>query len=166
TTAKHFPGHGLSTVDPHLQVTPIDAGLATLLATDFPPFQAAIDNGIGAIMVGHPIYAALDPDNPASLSPAVLEMLRDDFGFDGVAMTDAFSMAGVRAGGSVGDLTVQALIAGEDLLIVDNPAEVGPVVSAIEAAVAAGTLDRTRLAQAAGRVRRLAQSAFPVLCDR
>lgn len=163
-TAKHFPGHGLSTVDPHLQVTPIDASLATLLETDFPPFQAAIDSGIGAVMVGHPIYAALDPDNPASLSPAVLEMLRTDFGFDGVAMTDAFSMAGVRAGGSVADLTVQALIAGEDLLIVDNPAEVGSVVVAIEAAVADGTLDRTRLAQAAGRVRRLAQSAFPVMC--
>ena len=163
-TAKHFPGHGLSTVDPHLQVTPIDASLATLLETDFPPFQAAIDNGIGAVMVGHPIYAALDPDNPASLSPAVLELLRRDFGFDGVAMTDAFSMAGVRAGGSVADLTVEALIAGEDLLIVDNPAEVGSVVAAIEAAVADGTLDRTRLAQAAGRVRRLAQSAFPVMC--
>lgn len=164
TAAKHFPGHGLSTVDPHLQVTPIDAGLETLQAVDFPPFQTAIDYGVGAIMVGHPIYEALDPDNPASLSPAVLDLLRTGFGFDGVAVTDAFSMAGVRAGRTLGQITVEALIAGEDLLIVDSPPEVEQAVAAIEAALADGTLPRDRLAQAAGRVRRLAASAAPVEC--
>ncbi len=165
TTAKHFPGHGLSTVDPHLQVTPIGASLDTLQEVDFPPFQSVIDSGIGAVMVGHPIYEALDPANPASLSPAVLGLLRTGFGFDGVAITDAFSMAGVREGRTLGQVTVEALIAGEDLLIVDNPTEVGPVVEVIEAAVANGTLDRDRLAQAAGRVRRLAESAFVVPCN-
>lgn len=165
TTAKHFPGHGLSTVDPHLQVTPIDAGLETLQEVDFPPFQSAIDSGIGAVMVGHPIYEALDPDNPASLSPTVLTLLRTEFGFDGVAVTDAFSMAGVREGRTLGDVTVEALIAGEDLLIVDNPREVAEVVAVIERAVADGTLSRDRLAEAAGRVRRLASSAAPVGCD-
>lgn len=164
TTAKHFPGHGLSTVDPHLQVTPIEASLEELRETDFPPFQRAIDGGIGAVMVGHPIYRAIDPVNPASLSPAVLNLLRTDFGFDGVAITDAFSMAGVREGRTLGEVTVEALIAGEDLLIVDNPAEVESVVSVIEAAVADGTLDRDRLAEAAGRVRRLAEQAFEVRC--
>ena len=164
TTAKHFPGHGLSTVDPHKQVTPIDADLATLETVDFPPFQSAIDNGIGAVMVGHPIYEALDPANPASLSPTVLELLRTGFGFDGVAITDAFSMTGVREGRTLGEVTVEALIAGEDLLIVDNPVEVEPVVAVIEAAVADGTLARDRLAEAAGRVRRLAESALPVVC--
>lgn len=165
TTAKHFPGHGLSTVDPHHQVTPIDVDLATLEAVDFPPFQSAIDSGIGAVMVGHPIYEALDPDNPASLSPAVLELLRTRFGFEGVAITDAFSMAGVREGRTLGQVTVEALVAGEDLLIVDNPGEVEPVVAVIEASVADGTLSRERLAQAAGRVRRLAESALPVVCS-
>jgi beta-N-acetylhexosaminidase len=165
TTAKHFPGHGLSTVDPHLQVTPIDVGLETLQEVDFPPFQAAIDSGIGAVMVGHPIYEALDPDNPASLSPAVLTLLRTEFGFDGVAVTDAFSMAGVREGRTLGEVTVEALIAGEDLLIVDNPPEVAEVVAVIEQAVADGTLSRDRLAEAAGRVRRLAMKAAPVGCD-
>ncbi|MBT8193550.1 MAG: beta-N-acetylhexosaminidase [Acidimicrobiia bacterium] len=165
TTAKHFPGHGLSTVDPHLQITPIDAGLETLQEVDFPPFQAAIDGGIGAVMVGHPIYEALDPDNPASLSPVVLDLLRTGFGFDGVAVTDAFSMAGVRDGRTLGEVTVEALIAGEDLLIVDNPPEVAEVVAVIEAAVADGTLSRDRLAEAAGRVRRLASEAAPVECE-
>lgn len=165
TTAKHFPGHGLSTVDPHQQVTPIDASIETLQEVDFPPFQVAIDNGIGAVMVGHPIYEAIDPDNPASLSPAVLQLLRTTFRFDGVALTDAFSMAGVREGRTLGEVTVEALIAGEDLLIVDNPTEVAAVVEFIEAAVADGSLDRDRLAQAAGRVRRLAMAAAPVQCD-
>ncbi|MEE9183467.1 MAG: glycoside hydrolase family 3 N-terminal domain-containing protein [Acidimicrobiia bacterium] len=164
TTAKHFPGHGLSTVDPHLVVTPIDAGLEVLTETDFPPFATAIAEGVGAVMVGHPIYAAIDPDNPASLSPAVLDLLRSEFAFDGVAMTDAFSMAGVREGTTLGDIAVEALAAGEDMLIVDNPLEVEPAVQAIIEAVNAGRLDRDRLAQAAGRVRRLAMSVAPVEC--
>ncbi len=165
TTAKHFPGHGLSTVDPHLVVTPIDAELTTLTETDFPPFATAIEGGVGAVMVGHPIYAAIDPDNPASLSPAVLELLRDEFAFDGVAMTDAFSMAGVREGTTLGDIAVEALIAGEDMLIIDNPSEVESAVQAIIAAVDSDALDRDRLAHAAGRVRRLAMSVAPVLCS-
>ena len=165
TAAKHFPGHGLSTVDPHLQVTPIDAGLETLEEVDFLPFRSAIDNGIGAVMVGHPIYEALDPDHPASLSPPVLELLRTGFGFEGVAITDAFSMAGVREGRTLGEVTVEALVAGEDLLIVDDPTEVAEVVAVIEQAIGNGTLSRDRLAEAAGRVRRLAMSAAPVVCD-
>jgi beta-N-acetylhexosaminidase len=164
TTAKHFPGHGLSTVDPHLVVTPIDAGLEILAETDFPPFATAIAEGVGAVMVGHPIYAAIDPDNPASLSPAILDLLRNEFAFDGVAMTDAFSMAGVRDATTLGDIAVEALTAGEDMLIVDSPSEVEPAVQAIIEAVNAGTLDRDRLAQAAGRVRRLAMSVAPVKC--
>lgn len=124
----------------------------------------AIAEGVGAVMVGHPIYAAIDPDNPASLSPAVLDLLRSEFAFDGVAMTDAFSMAGVREGTTLGDIAVEALAAGEDMLIVDNPSEVEPAVQAIIEAVNARRLDRDRLAQAAGRVRRLAMSVAPVEC--
>ncbi len=165
TTAKHFPGHGLSTVDPHLVVTPIDAELSTLETTDFPPFADAIEEGVGAVMVGHPIYAALDPINPASLSPAVLDLLRNEFGFDGVAMTDAFSMAGVRQGTTLSDIAVEALVAGEDMLIIDNPSEVEPAVAAILAAVDSGALERGRLAEAAGRVRRLAMSVALVECE-
>ena len=164
TTAKHFPGHGLSTVDPHLVVTPIDAEMATLIETDFPPFASAIAGGVGAVMVGHPIYAAIDPENPASLSPAVIDLLRTEFAFDGVAMTDAFSMVGVRQGTTLGDIAVEALIAGEDMLIIDNPSEVEPAVEAILEAASSGVLHRARLAQAAGRVRRLAMSVAPVIC--
>ena len=79
-------------------------------------------------------------------------------------MTDAFSMTGVREGTTLGDIAVEALVAGEDMLIIDNPSEVEPAVQAIIEAVSAGTLNRDRLAQAAGRVRRLAMSVAPVEC--
>ena len=123
---------------------------------DFLPFAAAVAAGARAIMVGHPIYEALDPDLPASLSPAVLALLRDEFGFDGVAITDALNMAGVAAGRDPGDLAVAALAAGEDLLLVIDPAQIEATVAAIVAAVATGGLTLERLQEAAARVRALA----------
>ena len=164
STAKHFPGHGLSRVDPHREVTYIDAAVTTLEAEHFPPFAAAVDAGVSAVMIGHPIYSALDPDNPASLSPIVLDILRDDFGFDGVAMTDGFSMAALRKLRTLDQLTIDALVAGEDMLLVDRPEDVPQVVAAIVAAVEKGELDRRSLAEAAERVRLLANSLAPVAC--
>jgi len=161
---KHFPGHGRSTTDPHSGVTRIDASLADLEAGDFPPFAAAFSAGAHAVMVGHPIYEAIDPDLPASLSPAVLALLRGRFAFTGVAVTDSLSMAGVAQGREPGDLAVLALAAGEDLLLVVDPAQVEPMVAAIIAAVATGDLPLERLQEAAARVRLLAGAAAPVPC--
>jgi beta-N-acetylhexosaminidase len=161
---KHFPGHGRSTTDPHGVVTRIDAPLADLEAVDFPPFDAVIAAGAAALMVGHPIYEAIDPNLPASLSPAVLALLRDRFHFDGVAVTDSLSMAGVAAGREPGDLAVLALAAGEDLLLVVDPAQVEETVAAVVAAVAIGGLALARLQQASARVGRLAEAAAPIAC--
>jgi beta-N-acetylhexosaminidase len=161
---KHFPGHGRATTDPHSAVTRITASLRDLRAVDFPPFAAAFDAGARAVMVGHPIYEAVDPDLPASLSPAVLALLRDDFDFDGVAITDSLSMQGVAAGRDPGRLAVEALAAGEDLLLFINPAVVEQAVAAIVAAVATGELPRARLQEASGRVRALAAAAAPISC--
>ncbi|NNF63218.1 MAG: glycoside hydrolase family 3 protein [Acidimicrobiia bacterium] len=164
-TAKHFPGHGLSRVDPHRSVTVIDARLDTLEASHFSPFQAAIDAGVEAVMVGHPIYPALDPDTPASLSPVVLTMLRDRFGFQGVAMTDGLSMAALRKGRSIEQIAVEAVGAGQDLLIADRPSDVPRIVASLELAVAEGLLDAARLSEAANRVRAMADGLAPVSCD-
>jgi beta-N-acetylhexosaminidase len=161
---KHFPGHGRSTTDPHGVVTRIDAPLADLEAVDFPPFDAVIAAGAAALMVGHPIYEAIDPNLPASLSPVVLALLRDRFHFDGVAVTDSLSMAGVAAGREPGDLAVLALAAGEDLLLVVDPAQVEETVAAVVAAVAIGGLALARLQQASARVGRLAEAAAPIAC--
>jgi beta-N-acetylhexosaminidase len=161
---KHFPGHGRSTTDPHGEVTLIDAPLEDLKMVDFPPFAAVFAAGAEAVMVGHPIYEALDPDLPASLSPVVLALLRDRFGFAGVAVTDSLSMAGVAEGREPGELAVLALAAGEDLLLVVEPAQVEPMVAAIIAAVATGELPLERLQQASARVRHLAEAAAAVSC--
>lgn len=164
STAKHFPGHGLSTVDPHREVTFIDAPLTELAATHFPPFRATIAAGVQAVMVGHPIYESIDPESPASLSPVVLAMLREDFDFSGVAMTDGLSMAALRKIRTIEQIAVEAIDAGQDLLIADRPSDVPRIVATLETAVADGTIERARLAEAARRVRKLAATLSPVAC--
>jgi len=161
---KHFPGHGRAAADPHYQAVRIATPLADLEAVDFPPFTTAFAAGARAVMVGHPIYEALDPSLPASLSPVVLGLLRRDFGFDGVAVTDALNMEGVAAGREPGQLAVLALAAGEDLLLVVDPDAVEETVAAIVAAVATGELTLERLQEAANRVSDLAGAAAPVAC--
>jgi beta-N-acetylhexosaminidase len=162
---KHFPGHGRSVADPHGGGVVIDAGSAELAEIDWPPFERVIAEGARAVMVGHPVYSALDPDLPASLSPVVLNLLRSTFGFDGVAITDSLSMAGVADGRSPGEIAVAALAAGEDLLLVQDPARLDETLAAIAAAVEAGGLTRERLEQAAARVRTLAAEAGRVACS-
>lgn len=161
---KHFPGHGLSTTDPHSGVTTIDAGIDELASVDWVPFRAAIDAGALMIMVGHPIYPAIDPDLPASISPAVLDLLRTEFGFDGVAVTDEVTMQGVASGRSPGERAVLALAAGEDLVLVKTGSQVEEMVDAIVAAVDSGELSLERLQEAAGRVTRVAEAAATVEC--
>jgi beta-N-acetylhexosaminidase len=162
---KHFPGHGRAVTDPHAEAAYVATPLADLETVDFVPFEAAFAAGARAVMVGHPIYAALDPDLPASLSPVVLTLLRERFGFTGVAMTDSLSMAGVAEGRDPGQLAVAALTAGEDLLLVVDPAVVEDTVAAIVAAVATGDLTLARLQEAASRVRALAAGAAPIPCS-
>jgi beta-N-acetylhexosaminidase len=162
-TAKHFPGHGLSSNDPHIAVTRISADLETL-ESDLEPFRSALAAGVKAVMVGHPIYETLDPNLPASLSPTVLAYLRDTLGFTGVAVTDGLSMTAVRVGRSFSEVVVQALRAGEDLLIVEDVTELDTAVNAIVEAVRRGDLSRERVAQSAARVRTLAAWATQPTC--
>ena len=161
---KHFPGHGLSTTDPHGGVTTITATAEELAEVDFVPFRAAVADGAEAIMLGHPIYEALDPDLPASISPAVLAVLRDHFGFEGVAVTDSLTMPAVTAGRSAGDVAVAALTAGEDLLLVVDSHPVEEMVTGIVAAVGSGDLSLERLREASARVAALAETAGRVVC--
>ncbi len=163
--AKHFPGHGLSPTDPHNGVTTIQAPLDELLAVDFVPFEAAIEAGVPALMVGHPIYEAIDSDLPASLSPEVARLAREHFGFEGVLVTDSLTMRGVAAERTPGELAVAALSAGMDLLINPDRTQTEPVVRAIVDAVESGDLPLERLIEAAGRVEDLAAAVAPVTCS-
>lgn len=162
--AKHFPGHGSTTVDSHLALPVVDADLVTLHARDLPPFAAAIGAGVRSILTAHVLFPALD-DAPATMSAALLGLLRTELGFDGVVISDALDMHAISRGIGRGPGAVAALAAGVDLLCTGNPGfpqryddELGyrEVRDAVLAAVRDGTLAVSRLEQAQRRVTDLA----------
>ena len=94
---KHLPGHGRADVDSHLSLPVVEADLAALKAEDFAPFRALADATLG--MTAHIVYAAIDPDRCATLSPVVIDgIIRGEIGFDGLLMTDDLSMKALRGG--------------------------------------------------------------------
>ena len=93
--AKHFPGHGATRLDSHLDLPVLDADLARIREVDLVPFRAAIGAGVRSVMTAHVVFTALDQD-PATISAPVLGLLRDELGFDGVVITDALTMAAIR----------------------------------------------------------------------
>ena len=112
---KHFPGYGNNT-DTHNGIAVDSRSLSELEAQDFIPFTAGIQAGCGAVMVGHIISEAFDPELPASLSPAVHRYLREDLGFSGVIMTDDLVMQAITDQYGAGEAAVMAVLAGNDLL--------------------------------------------------
>jgi len=156
---KHFPGHGATRQDSHLEIPLVDADLDLLHAREFTPFRAAIDAGTQAIMTAHVRIPALTGEAPATLSSAALtELLRGEFGFKGVVITDALDMKAIA--GSVGlvEGAVLSLAAGSDLLCLGplpTYDDVRQIIAGIMAAVGEGRLPVSRLEEAAERVARL-----------
>ena len=162
---KHFPGHGDTGEDSHLTLPVVDAPLETLRRRELVPFAAALAAGARTVMTSHIVVPALDPELPATLSPAVLGLLREELGFRGVIVTDALDMAGAlvpeegasRSGASRGipGAAVLSLLAGADLLCLGADKSVrlvDEIQAAIVAAVDSGRLPLARLEQAAERV--------------
>jgi beta-N-acetylhexosaminidase len=110
---KHIPGHGRASLDTHFELPRLDTQLAELQATDFKPFSALSD--LPMAMTAHIIYSAIDPENCATLSPAVIKTIRTEIGFDGLLMTDDLSMKALS--GSFGERASAALAAGCDMLL-------------------------------------------------
>jgi beta-N-acetylhexosaminidase len=151
--AKHFPGHGDTAVDSHLAL-PVAGEDPRLGALE--PFKAAIAGGVRAIMSAHIVAPALD-DLPATISPRIMTgLLRDELGFEGVAVSDGLEMAGLTARRTVPEAAVLALAAGCDALCVggglDDEATLDAIVAAILEAVKDGRLGEERLTQAASHV--------------
>ncbi|MDD0857049.1 glycoside hydrolase family 3 N-terminal domain-containing protein [Arthrobacter alpinus] len=117
--AKHFPGHGDTVADSHMDTARVELTMAQMSEFHLPPFQAAVDAGVAAMMSAHIIIPELG-EAPATLNPAASALLRD-MGYDGVLITDALDMAAVRATVGPGEGGVLALLAGNDLLCVGNP---------------------------------------------
>jgi beta-N-acetylhexosaminidase len=152
TTAKHFPGHGDTAVDTHLNMAVINASRERLESVELAPFRAAIQAGVDAVMTAHIAVPALAPANvPATLSREILTgLLRDEMGFKGIVVTDALEMGGIAQGYSSGEAAVLALEAGADALVM--PPDPEAAVKAILAAVQSGRLTRARIDESVARL--------------
>jgi beta-N-acetylhexosaminidase len=153
--AKHFPGHGDTAVDSHTGLPTIDHTRAEWEQIDQPPFQAAIDQGIKAIMTAHIVVPSLDPSgDPATLSkPIMTGVLREEMGYDGVVITDSLEMAGVREKYGDARVPVLALKAGVDMLLM--PPDIDLAYNSVLDAVRSGELTKKRIDTSVKRILRL-----------
>jgi beta-N-acetylhexosaminidase len=151
-TVKHFPGHGDTSVDSHMNMPVITVDRDRLDRVELVPFKAAIDAGVDSVMTAHIAVPALSPPGiPSTLSPAILtDLLKKDLGFKGIVVTDALEMAGIVKTFSTGDAAVRALEAGADVLLM--PTDPDAVVKAVTAAVQSGRLTRQRIQESVIKV--------------
>ncbi len=158
--AKHYPGHGRTTVDSHVALPVVDAPAFDLEA-DHVPFTVAIQSGVASIMTAHVAYPALDSSGlPATLSRTLLGRLRGPARFDGLVVTDALIMDGALVGRRESDAAVEAVQAGADLLLYPNDSR--RVRDALEAALSSGVLPRERIKDSLRRYyRALAAATAP-----
>ncbi len=156
--AKHFPGHGDTSEDSHHELPVVESIENDALL----PFQAAIEADAQAIMTAHIVVRALG-DTPATMSREILHrLLREELGYDGLVMTDALEMRAISATVGVEEGAVRAIEAGADALCLGHDLfeeSVQSVCDALVGAVRSGRLEESRLAEAAGRVRRVSEWA-------
>lgn len=129
--AKHYPGHGRTTIDSHEGLPVVETPLAELQSADVDPFAAAVGAGVGSVMPAHVAYPAWDPSgSAATFSQAILGFLRSGIGHKGLIVTDAFIMAGATAAAPEGTAASAAIGAGCDMLL--YPTDWRGVVRALE----------------------------------
>ncbi|MBM5796201.1 MAG: glycosyl hydrolase family 3 [Cyanobacteria bacterium M_surface_7_m2_037] len=142
--AKHFPGHGDTSSDSHLELPLIPHSRDRLEAVELPPFRAAIAADVAAVMTAHLQLPALDSTHPATLSPAVLTgLLREDLGFQGLVVTDALVMEAITKAYGAAEAAVLAFEAGADLILM--PADAAAALEGLAAAVESGRISEARV---------------------
>lgn len=145
---KHFPGYG-SNVDTHTGIAVDTRSIDSFRQNDFLPFIAGINAGAGAVMVNHNIVNCLDSKRPASLSPAVVKVLRNELGFKGVIMTDDLSMSAITKYTDGKNAAVSAVLAGSDMLISSDFVN---QYNAVLSAVNNGTISKSKIRQSVLRI--------------
>ncbi|MFF3242739.1 glycoside hydrolase family 3 protein [Streptomyces sp. NPDC002870] len=159
--AKHFPGHGDTAVDSHHGLPQVKASAEEIARTALPPFIAAVEAGVRAVMTAHLLVPAYDADLPATLSHRILvELLRGELGFDGLIVTDGIEMGAVADRYGIDGATVRAVAGGVDAVCVGGESAEESIVDllsgALTKAVRDGTLPEERLVEASTRVREFA----------
>ncbi len=148
--AKHFPGHGDTSVDSHYGLPTVTYDRETL-NQHLKPFKAAIDGGVDMVMTAHIIVEAIDPEMPGTLSHKVLTgLLRDELGFKGLVTTDALDMAAMAAEWPQEEIAVKAIQAGSDILL--NSPDVDASFAGVRAAVGSGEITESRLDESVRRI--------------
>lgn len=153
STGKHFPGHGDTDVDSHLDLPTIRASRAHLDSIDLPPFRAAVGEGIDAIMTAHIAVVGVEGDTagPATLSRGFMTgVLRDEMRFGGLLITDAMTMGGVAKRYGATEPLIMAVEAGADILLM--PRSVPDAIETIITAVRSGRLSESRIDASVRRI--------------
>ena len=145
TTAKHFPGHGDTQTDSHIELPVIAADRDRLDRVELLPFRMAVEAGVDAVMTAHvAVPGVLGDDRPATLSPHFMtDVLRNEMEFDGILFTDALRMGAITDRYGAGEAAVLALEAGSDVLLA--PAGIGVTLDAVTEAVETGRVSRERI---------------------
>ena len=154
-TGKHFPGHGDTGTDSHLDLPVIRVGRERLDAIELVPFRAAIAAGMQGIMTAHIAVPEISGETiPATVSePMLTGLLRSDLGFDGIVFTDAMDMAPINRLFPRGEAAVRAVLAGADVILM--PRDVKQAIDALVEAIEEGRLTEARLDESVGRLLRL-----------
>jgi beta-glucosidase len=142
--AKHFPGHGDTASDSHLELPLLPHDRARLDRVELPPFRAAIEAGVASVMTAHLQLPELDAERPATLSSQVLDhLLRRRLGFEGLVVTDALVMEAIAGRWGAGEAAVLAFEAGADILLM--PADADTAIESLLEAIHSGRISRARL---------------------
>lgn len=151
-TAKHFPGHGDTAEDSHMQLARLEQPRERIESVELVPFRAAIEHGVDSIMTAHMSVPAFEPEPiPATVSKGILTgLLREELGYTGLIVTDAMNMQGVASLYSQGEAAVRAIEAGADMILMPSDPEV--CIRALLEAVQSGRISRRRIDESAARV--------------
>jgi beta-N-acetylhexosaminidase len=152
-TAKHFPGHGDTSTDSHLQLPVITVSRERLERVELVPFREAIRAGVGAVMTAHLVIPALEPGSavPATLSERISTgLLKQEMGFDGLVVTDAMNMGGLRHHYGDAEAAVRAFTAGADLILF--PSSIQRAFVGLRAALVEGRISQSRLDRSVRRI--------------
>ena len=152
-TAKHFPGHGDTGVDSHVDLPIVTVNKQRATEVELPPFRTAIENGVGAVMSAHMAFPAMTGDSiPATLNPQILTgLLRGELQFKGLVFTDAMDMGAIVKTYGREHSVVMAMKAGADVLLQPYQQDLPMIMSALERAVKSGELPEARIDEAVRR---------------
>jgi beta-N-acetylhexosaminidase len=161
--AKHFPGHGDTSVDPHLDLPVFDGTMERLEGAELVPFAAAIEGGMPTIMTAHILLPRIDPKNPASLSRVMLNgVLRGRMGFDGVILADDLGMGAVARRSAPGPSCADAIRAGTDIVMLCHDwTAVAPAISMVTEQFHSGMFDNEEWLASLRRIERVRLLAEP-----